>query len=256
MLPSLPTSLGEVVTRTIAAHDVDRHRRATLPALVNYLNDAAMQNVLRLRLSVWDLAPRGISWVLLKHRFTLRRLPELGETITIMTYPAGFQRSFTYRDYRVFDAQGVEIAHCASQWLLLDLNSRQLTTIPEDILAHRSDLPAAKDCLPRNFSRIVCPSEYVTRHQHAVRYFDLDWNEHLNNGVFIRWLLEALDSDLLSRGAPRTLEIHYKKEARLGQVLTSQLGRGEQPFYHQLSFADGTVAAVARSEWSKEGSNQ
>lgn len=247
MLPDLPTSLGEFVTHTIATHDVDRHRRATLPALVNYLNDAAMQNVLRLKLSVWDMAPRGISWVLLKHKFSVRRMPHLGEAIRIMTYPAGFQRSFTYRDYRVFDHEGNEIVSCASQWLLLDLSTRNLTRIPEDILAHMAAMPAPADCLPRDFAKIAPPSDYRPVHRHTIRYFDLDWNEHLNNGIFIRWLLETVDPQILADRPIESLEIHYKKEARLGNSLHSEISENGEDRFHRLIFEDGTVAALARS---------
>ena len=230
----------------IGTNDIDRAKRATLPALVRHQNEAAMQNVLALNLSVWDLEPEGISWVLLKQRFTVRRLPALGESLRIVTYPAGFRRAFTYRDYRIFDASGNEILSCASQWLLLDLSTREMTLIPDHILARAADLPPAADCLPQRFGRLPRADAWTTVHQNQVRHFDLDWNDHLNNATYLRWLLEALPPGVLSERVPAELEIHYRREARLGDVLPAQFCALPESGTYRLRLSDGaTVFAEA-----------
>ena len=237
----------------IGTNDIDRAKCATLPALVRHQNEAAMQNVLRLQLSVWDLEPEGISWVLLKQKFTIHRLPALGETLSVLTYPAGFQRAFTYRDYRIFAADGAELLTCASQWLLLDLRTREMTTIPDHILVRAAELPPEADCLPRRFGRMPRQTAWNTVHQNQVRYFDLDWNDHLNNATYLRWLLEALPPEILSQRSPAELEVHYRQEARLNDVLSAQIGvQPDGTFHLRLSNGD-TVFAEALLRLEPDG---
>ena len=237
----------------VSTNDIDRDKRATLPALVRHQNEAAMQNVLDLKLSVWDLEAEGISWVLLKQKFTIHRLPVLGELLSILTYPAGFQRAFTYRDYRIFDTHGRELLACASQWLLLDLRTREMTTIPDHILARAADLPPETDCLPRRFGRMPRGTEWTTVQANQVRYFDLDWNDHLNNATYLRWLLEALPPEILSTRTPTELEVQYRQEARLNDVLSAQIGvQPDGAFHLRLSNGD-TVFAEALLRLEPDG---
>ena len=60
-------------------------------------------------------------------------MPLLGETISIKTYPAGFDKVFTYRDYHIYSAKNELIAQSASTWLLINTVERNIAQIPDDI---------------------------------------------------------------------------------------------------------------------------
>ena len=149
----------------IKAYDIDMHKNASPLALLKLMHETAMQNVMKLNISVWDLEPLHLSWVLMRQYVHFDRLPKLGKKIQILTYPAGFQKVMTYRDYKVVDEQGALIIHSSSTWLLMDTQKRTLTNIPPAILALKKDIPPSETCLPRaNFKLAQVKTPTMSKH--------------------------------------------------------------------------------------------
>lgn len=235
----------------IRTYEIDRRKMVTAPALIKLMHEAAMQNVLELKLSVWDLEPHHISWVLMRKQLHIHRLPILGEKIKVITNPAGFEKFFTYRDYRVYDESDHLIASSGSTWLLMDTQKRSMTRIPDFILKMNHLMPKPEDCLPRPSTRLPKFENASTQKEYEVNWFDLDFNGHLNNTFFIQWMLEALDNAVLSHGELQELEINYKLEAQWQDRVLSEVQALENgTFLHRLSkVGDGKELANARSRW-------
>ena len=60
---------------TIRTYDIDSRKQATLPALIRLMQEAAMEQVIQLGISVWDLEAHNISWVLMRKHLKLVRMP-------------------------------------------------------------------------------------------------------------------------------------------------------------------------------------
>lgn len=234
----------------VRAYDIDAHKRMTAPALLRILNEAAMQHVLKLKLSVLDLEPHQIGWVLLRLEVRINRLPNLGEKIQIRTTPSGFERAFTYRDYYVLDESGEVIATAASTWILMNIETRRPARIPEWIVQQMPAFPAEKDCLPRPATRLeTWPEEFGHEQSHRVGWYDLDFNWHLSNTHYLRLLLDSVPATFLRNHFPTRIQIHYKQEAQLEDTVNSQTGQvGEQHFRHRL-MRDDQVLAEGESTW-------
>ena len=235
----------------IRTYEIDHRKRATVPALIRLMHEAAMQNVLILKLSVWDLEPQNISWVLMRKTMHFSRLPVLGEKISVLTYPAGFERLFTYRDYRVFDESGAQIAWSSSTWLLMDTRLRRMTHIPASILEFNDRMPDQKDCLPRPAGKIPKVETPLPGLQYEVNFYDLDFNNHLNNTLYVKWMLEALPDEVLEQQHLTTLHIQYRAECRWKEKVQSETQPlSDNAYLHRLFLIeDGKELAVAVSEW-------
>ncbi|HPH21091.1 MAG TPA: thioesterase, partial [Haliscomenobacter sp.] len=133
-MPPLP----QLESYAIRTFEIDCNQQLTVPALVRLMQETAMQQVLELNISVWDLEQYSLAWVLIRKRIDIERLPMLGEKISIHSYPTGADRVFTYRDFRVYDEAGQQIATAATTWLLMNLQTRQMSRIPADLLARFS----------------------------------------------------------------------------------------------------------------------
>lgn len=48
----------------VRAYEIDAQQRMTVPALSRLMQEAALQNVIQIGMSYWDLEPHHISWVL------------------------------------------------------------------------------------------------------------------------------------------------------------------------------------------------
>ncbi len=236
---------------TLRNAEVDARRRATIPALTRIMQEAAMQNVIQLKLSVWDLESHNLSWVLLHQTLEIERLPRLGQNIEVITYPAGFAKLFTYRDFRILDEKGEPIAHAATAWMLMDTETRRMRSIPDFILDFRTEMPKSDRCLPRPSRRVPRldhprPAAYVTVHYH-----DLDFNHHLSNTLYIQWMMDILPPRLLEEGHLQKLDLHFRGEGRWGQNLRVEWQPvSEREFLHRLvRVLDEKEIGVARTVW-------
>ena len=241
---------GHQETYTIRAYEIDGNRRMRVPALLKMLHEAAMQNVLRIKLSFWDLQPHHISWVLMRQVLHIERMPLLGETVTIHTRPSGFERIFTYRDYKVYDAEGKLLVSSSSTWLLMDVRTRRMARLPDFILDFKKRVENAKDYLPRCTSKFETVENPSRTTDFQVRWYDLDFNEHTNNVQYIRWMLQTLAPDVLRQRQLRQFEVLFKAECLLGDNIHAQVQtKDNTTFLHQLQAEDGKTLALAKSVW-------
>ena len=89
----------------------------------------------------------------------------------------------------------------------------------------------------------------------AVRYSDLDINQHVNNVNFVEWVIEGVPSATLSASVPAELEINFLAEAfHNDQILAtcSPQNSDNTEFLHSLTRRhDGRELARARTKWRK-----
>ena len=234
----------------VSTADIDCNKRLTIPSLMKAMQKAAMQNVIKLNLSVWDLEPHKLTWVLMKMDLNIKSLPKLGEAFSVSTNPSGFEKFFTYRDYKVTDANNETIALASSTWLLMNSETRRMSRIPDFILAHQT--PTAKTSLPRATFKLADFEDSSKEQTYHVNWFDLDFNQHLNYGNYIKWMLEMSELNLLKNKFPTSFQIIYRAEALLNdEILSEQMHLQDQEYLHRLRRkSDQKDLAIAKISWS------
>lgn len=243
------SKIGYAQYHKIQAYDIDIHKTATPIALLKLMHETAMQNVIQLKISVWDLAPLHLAWVLMRQSIHFERLPNFGETIQIITYPAGFEKMLTYRDYKVLDQNGNTIIYGASTWLLMDTQQRKMTRIPDFILDMSQAIPSKEQCLPRsefNANYTYHPDKMRT---YKVGWFDLDFNGHANNVPFIKWMIEPIGEQLKYLQI-RSLNVQYKQECLLEEDVYAYVeSKPDYQFSHLLCNKAEKILAQAETKW-------
>jgi len=240
-------------TFTVRAAETDFTRSLTLPGLMRIFHEASLQHVLRLGLSVWHLERFNASWVLLRKEIHITRMPVLGETIEVETYPSGADRQLTYRDFLARDNEGKLLATASTSWLLMEMSLRKMMAIPDEILAPISQhFPSKDQCLPRPGGKFGSPDPVAFNWQAKVGWFDLDFNDHLNNVTYAAWMLHALPENFLRAHTLNAFAIRYAREAVLHDPVFCRTGQGANgEFLHQLTRGeDGEELALGRSNWT------
>lgn len=241
--------IGHTQHHLIQAYDIDANKMATPIALLKLMHETAMQNVIQLKMSLWDLAPLHLAWVLMRQSIHFERLPTLGETISVITYPSGFEKMLTYRDYRVIDQNGDNIIYGASTWLLMDTKQRKMTKIPDFILDMSKYIPPKEKCLPRSQFH----SNY-TKHPEKIRtykvgWFDLDFNGHANNVPYVKWMIEPI-GEQLKHLRISTLNVQYKQECLLEEDIYAYVeSKSIHQFSHLLCNKEEKILAQAETKW-------
>jgi medium-chain acyl-[acyl-carrier-protein] hydrolase len=238
---------------TIRSHEIDPLKQVSPPALIRLMQEASMQHVLQLKLSVWDLEPKGISWVLMRQRLQVGQLPRLGEEIEVYTYPSGFERVFTHRDFRIYNAAGDEIAQASTTWLLMNTGTRRMARIPEELLAYNALLPHPTGYLQRTADSLPSFIEAIQTRHFRVGWYDLDFNFHLTNSKYVEFMLESTDMSLLNNATLQEMDILFQAECTWNTDIIAETAYLEENsrLHRLLRAEDGKELARARSVWQK-----
>ena len=233
----------------IRAGEVDHRGLLTVPALMQLMQETSLKHVIKLKASVWDM--KDASWVLLSKEITIKKLPAIGDTISIATYPAGVNRIYAYRDFWVYDDQGEVIATASSTWTLLNLSTRKLQAIPDKI--KELPLPSGFEPLQHAPMKIRFPELEYAESPFYIGYYHLDWNNHVNNVHYLKFILESV-SDQLKLYKPSRIHILFKGEALYRDALTvaSHFDPLQHISYHKIHSTEDKVITQSYIEWESK----
>ena len=113
-------------TFTLTDLDVDCFCNLKLSSLLFYAQEVAGKHSALLGADYDALAKKNLFWAVSRHKVQITRLPRLGETITVETWPMPTTKVAYPRALAAYDAQGNELFRSISIWVLMDLESRAM----------------------------------------------------------------------------------------------------------------------------------
>lgn len=246
-MSDVPTT--STTTFRVRAYELDPTGRVPVQTLCNYLQEAAGNHASALGLSVEQLLARGLTWFLARLHLEIDAYPALGSSVAVETWPSGEDGLYATRDYVWHDADGTPMGRGTSAWLLVDVNRRRPVRIPDYVSALR--VPDRSAGVGPVSSRLNPPATPTHRSEIGVRYGDLDVNHHANNVHYVGWAIEALPVEVIEARRLASLEIHFRAETTVGDVIVSEAQEiAEGEYLHRLvRRADGRDVALARTRW-------
>lgn len=189
----------------------------------------------------------GLGWVITQYDIHIQRLPHQNETIFITTKAQEYNKFFCYRDFFVHDQEGNELATIHSIFVLMDLETRRIVSVPKDII---SVYQAEKISKLKPFPKIPSMEQTDYEKQYTVRYFDIDGNGHVNNANYFTWCMDSLPFEFLSSHRPVQLTICFDHEVEYGAEVTSQSMMKNTTTYHRIMNQE-TAVARAIIQWTE-----
>jgi medium-chain acyl-[acyl-carrier-protein] hydrolase len=243
-----PDLLVYVADYEVRAGEIDRSGKMTIPSLLQLMQETSLKHIIKLKASIWDL--KESSWVLLAEQLKIFHLPQLGDKLSIKTYPAGVRRIYAYRDYWIYDQHGQVIATASTTWTLMNLASRKIVPIPESIV--QLPVPTEFKKLELSAMRVPFPSEEYHTTEFKIGYFHLDWNDHVNNIHYTRFMLESVP-ELLSSSTMSRMDIVFKGEAMLDEQLRvhSFYNKDTHQSHHKILDEKDKEISSATFYWGK-----
>lgn len=204
----------------VRAFEVDARERLTLPALCNFLQEAASNHAHALRLDVHQLHEgHQVTWVLSRLRVHVTRYPRWRERVRVETWPSEYSRLFAWREFRVSDAAGESLALGTSRWVIIDVATRRPVRLPPFVIERLP--PPAERALSDAGGKLPGAGGQSSRREFHVRYGDLDVNQHVNHVNYIAWACEAAPVELLRGASVRELSVDFINEAQFGDRVAS-----------------------------------
>jgi len=198
---------SEAATVRFAA--VDGSDAMTLSAALALFQEVAVSHAENIGVGREAMARAGQVWLLSRMSVQVERRPRYGETVTVRTWPRCWERLFAVRDFDVLDSQGERMIGGRSCWFIIDIDKRRPVR-PEIVM---EGIPlTATDALPFIPAALGERPAMTAAAQTRAQYNDLDYNGHVNNVSYVRWIENALERGLPERALRSRLDINYMNE--------------------------------------------
>lgn len=200
---------------TLTDNLTDPFGRAKPSAILSFVQDAAGKHCVSLGADWQTLQEKNLFWAVTRHRVEISRLPLLGETFTLETWPMPTSRVAYPRSVVAYDREGNILFRVISLWVLMDTVSRSM------VLPGKSGVPV--DGLLRGgeleIPRALPLEEGENRRSRQVVYSELDRNRHMNNTRYLDWALDLLPSSYHDTHSVKDITVCYLSEATEGQAV-------------------------------------
>ena len=200
---------------TIDDMAVDCFGRLKSSMLLYYMQEVAGAHFATLEDKADPIAQKRLFWAVTRHKAEISRLPRLGETITVETWPMPTTRVSFPRSVVAYDSFGNELFRSISLWVLMDLDNRTMV-LPGKSGVDVPGLLRGSELAPPNS---LAPVSLSAKTERTVRFTDLDLNGHMNNCRYMDWVCDLLPSGFHHGHPMKEFTLCYLAEAREGDGL-------------------------------------
>jgi acyl-ACP thioesterase len=245
------------------SHEVDSNNSAHASCYFQVMQEAAGSHAYHLGVSIPQLMQVHKTWVVTRTRMTILRHASWPGTITVETWPQEPWKLYYPRVCRAWDAQDNLLFESLSQWVIMDL-ATQRPVKPQQTPDLFGGTAVAQVVDPDLGRRVSFDQEAYARlltHEPRIRYEDCDLNMHVNNVVYLQWMLDSLPFDFRDSHLVREVDISYLAQTfREDRVMVTtglerpeSLTEREPVLFHEISrhASDGNMVTVcvARTRW-------
>lgn len=204
-----------IYTKTIKldATQVDAFGRMRPSALLEITQEAAGEHANLLGVGRDALGSHGLFWAIVRQVVHIHRMPLLGQTVHVTTWPGPAGRTAFPRYVRATTPEGEALFEAVALWLFMNRETRAMVLpaasgvqVPGQLLGMEMPLPTG-----------IAPRQYDNRELRRVRFSELDCNGHLSNTKYANWLEDLLPGSYHRDHTLERLHICYLNEALEGQ---------------------------------------
>lgn len=203
-------------------HELGVDHLLRVQCVCNYMEEAAGKHADALGVGLARLGQDDLAWVLVKMRLCLCRRPGPDEAVRVDTWPVAVERAQFRRDFILYDNAENVLATAVTQWVVMGTKSRRMERLPGYVAALEPHNPplAQQD---GDIRIPALPGEALAGPVFPVRLADIDQNQHVNNGRYVDFSLEAADVFQEGQGGAASdlarLDIIFRAEALRGDVI-------------------------------------
>ena len=194
--------------------------------LLRIMQDIAGDDADRRGSGMDTLLEKNCTWVLVKLRIDIRRMPQPGEELEISTWPGKSRLAIYPRCYEIRDAAGEVIVSGLSTWVIMDMESRSLINGESRGIAIAGEeegtvRPQRKVSVPEGGSEFaLTPSAD-----------QIDRNGHMNNAAYLDAVEPMLPEEVRGREL-RAIAVDYEHEILPGRhAAVRAVAQGDSCFF-------------------------
>lgn len=198
-------------------------------SIINYFQDCSIFHSEDIGVGLDYLEEHHRVWLMNAWQIKINRFPVFGEDIIVSTWAYDFKTFYGYRNFMIEDAGKQVLAVANSVWVYMDTLNNCPAKIEEDVArAYKTEEAYPMEYAPR---KILLPKEFSDAPAFAVQRRNLDTNNHVNNGEYIRMAEEYLPEGFNAA----QMRAEYRKSALLGDEIIPRIHQDENTFMVVLS---------------------
>lgn len=202
----------------VDSRDVDLFNQCRPSAVLGYLQEAATQAALALRVSGPEILEKyGCLWMVTRNWVELDAPLRWNDLVAVKTWHRGASGASSYRDFDLFRA-GKPIGQGTSVWVMVSAQERKLFRMKE--LTEFQGTDGGALCKTIKLHRPAMPEAFDGRTRRELGYSDTDINGHVNNAHYADFACDSLHLERLGRGKfVRSFQIGYVSECQAGEAI-------------------------------------
>ncbi|KAF8026813.1 hypothetical protein BT93_F3331 [Corymbia citriodora subsp. variegata] len=251
---------------TIRSYELGTDCRATMEALMNYLQETALNHCRSIGLLADGFgSTRDLACVATKLQIVVDNYPLWNSIVEVDTWMFAPDRNGMRREWLIRDLEtGKTMVKAVSMLVMMNKETRRISKLPEEIRLEIEGHTMNQGPIIVIDSTKLQPLNTKTAHYFqtgfAPRWSDLDVNNHVNGVKYISWILEAIPQSILENHEFHAMTIEYRRECRRDSLLQSLSTRVRDgpghtaedegiEFDHLLLLKNGLEIARARTKW-------
>lgn len=193
--------------------EVNAEGKMDLLSIINYFQDCSNFQSIDIERGIPFLKERQRAWLLMSWQILVYDYPKLGDHITVGTWAHDFKGMYGSRNFIIQDQKGKAIAVANSIWVYIDTTTGRPTRVmDEDIDGYTMEPKYPMEYANR---KIDLPKEFTSYDSFNVVRSNIDTNNHVNNGQYIKMAEEYLPEDFVIY----QMRAEYKRQALLGDTI-------------------------------------
>ena len=199
--------------------DAGEENQLTNKGILRLMQETAGQNSNSIGYGLNDIPKTGVAWIILNWKLKVFMRPKWNENIKISTWTKCEKSVFCYRHLKMCDDRNNVIAVASSKWVLFDVNKMSISRVPKEI---QDKFPNSDETIfGDDFNeKLKEPDNSSFVYEYKIQRRDIDTNHHVNNLNYLDYAIEALPENVYEESNFSNLEIMYKREVKLGDIIS------------------------------------
>lgn len=201
----------------VRASDTDRFYKAGIPFFFSVCQEVGGLHAAKRGLSITEMMEKERrTWIIVRNRIVFDDIPSWGDSLEVITWPQEGFHLYCPRIIKAYNKDKKMIFSSMTHWVVMDID-RKRPIRPREI--------EAKICLPDKEKFYENPDIGKTiGYDDAIKietlpisypepeYYDIDYNRHINNVVYIRWMISGLSEDFLNTYRPMMVDVSWQSQ--------------------------------------------
>ncbi|MCL2859405.1 MAG: thioesterase [Oscillospiraceae bacterium] len=226
----------------VCAQNVDKFNKIKISAIMNYFQELATLHSDSAKDGIYYMDKNNGAWVVINWRMKMYSSLKWNEEFTVTTWSRKFEKIYAYRDYKMCNQKGELVAIASSRWIYFDFKTNSIKNPPMDVIERYQ----SEDVMifgTDDFKKLKEHENQELIYTYAIQKKDIDWNNHVNNVVYVDMIQEVLDEN----ARIEEIEILYKKECKYGANVNVYCAKvsDKEMFFSLKDKETGTLHVVA-----------